>query len=602
MSPLHVAMRTRSGSMPRQVAALIFIFVMLIIVAPGVWLGVRANLAKGELEDSTLLAFEIENQISSGNGAASVETAVELKQHSASAAELTSDPLWRAFEVLPYVGPNLKAMRQLAAVVDGLAENAVIPLANVAKAINLSDFKPVDGAIDLQPLVSVQPQFSAADEAFTVAASQLARVDTSATLSAVRDATGKLSASVTDIAQRVGDVNRAMRLVPNMLGALGPRDYVLLFQNPAEVRATGGIAGAVALLHTENGKIALAQQATSADFPRFESSVLPLSDETRGLYGENTGQYIQDINFTPDFTQSASLAREMWKRTFGIEADGVISIDPVSLSYLLRATGPIALATGDTLTAETAVQLLLSEVYERYENPADQDAFFAAAAASVFSAVASGTPDPVALIEALAQAGREHRVMVWSAHEGDQKLLAGTTLSGGLPVSDNNATRFGVYLNDATGAKMGMYLDMQVALGQVTCRKDKRSNYGVTVTLSNIAPTDAASTLSDYVTGGGVYGVAPGSVKTIVVVYGAPGMQNLGITKDDSIVPYHPATDSSYPVSAITVELAPGESTVLHFGWLGLEPSSAPIVAQLTPVIHLNKTRELDLGCESALW
>jgi hypothetical protein len=292
----------------------------------------------------------------------------------------------------------------------------------------------------------------------------------------------------------------------------------------------------------------------------------------------------------------------MWKRQFGVEADGVVSIDPVALSYLLRATGPITLPTGDVLTADNAVQLLLSDAYARYTNPADQDKFFAAAAASVFSAVSSGNADPIALITALAQAGSEHRVLVWSAHADDQAVLADTTLAGGLPVSDASATRFGVYLNDGTGAKMGTYLDMKVDLGQTTCRKDERPSYGVTVTLTNTAPADAATTLTDYVTGGEVFGVPRGNVKTLISAYGAPGMQNLGMTRDGAVVDYHPGTDAGYPVSASTVELAPGQSTVLQFGWLGEKPDVSPLVAQMTPGIHVAQVADVKLSCESALW
>ncbi|WP_166804466.1 DUF4012 domain-containing protein [Cryobacterium algoritolerans] len=551
---------------------------------------------------SVPLASEIQNHVFANEGAAAIRASTELGHHSANAANLTSDVVWRAFEVLPYLGPNLVTVRQLAAVVDNVAKNAIVPLADVVGAIKMNDFKPVDGAIDLRPLVDAQSQFAAAESALSAADRQLASINTSANVPEIRNGANELSASVTQASRSVGDVDRAVRLVPNMLGASGPRNYVLLFQNPAELRATGGIAGAVALLHTENGKIALAQQASSGDFPFYETPVLPLSDETRGLYGDITGQYIQDVNLTPDFPQSALLAREMWKRQFGVEADGVVSIDPVSLSYLLKATGPITLPTGDVMTSDNAVKLLLSDVYARYENPADQDKFFAAAAASVFSAVSSGNADPVELIKALAQAGSEHRVLVWSAHPEDQAVLADTTLAGGLPVSDATGTRFGVYLNDGTGAKMGMYLDTKVTLGQVTCRKDGRPNYGVTVTLTNTAPADAATSLSDYVTGAGVYGVAPGNVKTVVSVYGVPGMQNLGVTRDGAVVGYHPATDSSYPVSALSVELAPGESTVLEFGWLGERPDKSSLIAQMTPGINQNETRLVDSSCESALW
>ena len=80
--------------------------------------------------------------------------------------------------------------------------------------------------------------------------------------------------------------------------------------------------------------------------------------------------------------------------------DGVVLIDPVSVSYLLAATGPLDLGDGETLTADTAVALLLHDVYVRL--PVDrQDAFFADAARRIFDAVASGEADSALLARAL---------------------------------------------------------------------------------------------------------------------------------------------------------------------------------------------------------
>jgi hypothetical protein len=563
--------------------------------------GVRGTFARGELEEAVPLAALIEVEIVAGDGEAASRAAAELSDHAAKAAALTSDPVWRAFELVPALGNNLTAVRELADVVDELSRNAISPLVDLAGAIELSNFKPVDGAIDFQPLIDARPKVAAASAALASSEKSVQAIQTEDTLDVVRTAAKQLEAAVTEAAASIEAVDRAVRLVPNMLGAAGPRNYVLLFQNPAELRATGGIAGAVALLHMENGRIELTQQASSADFPMYDAPVLDLPAETRGIFGDITGQYIQDVNLTPHFPLSAQLAQEMWNREFGVQADGVISIDPVALSYLLQATGPITLPTGDVLSAENAVQLLLIDAYARYENPADQDAFFAAAAASVFAAVSSGNADPVALITALSRAGDEHRVLVWNADDADQAVLADTTLAGGLPISDSDSTKFGVYLNDATGAKMDTYLDVQIELGQATCRKDERPTYGVAVTLTNTAPADAATSLPDYVTGGGIFGIAPGNVKTMVSVYGAPGMQNLGMTRDGAAVAYHPATDSTYPVSTAGVELAPGESTVLHYAWLGDQPFSGELVAQATPGVNRNETRMMKTGCESPL-
>ena len=175
-----------------------------------------------------------------------------------------------------------------------------------------------------------------------------------------------------------------------MLGADGPRDYLVLFQNNAEWRSLGGIPGAMALLHTDDGAMTPRRAGVVGGLSASTTSRCCRSaTRSRRSTASAPGKWIQNVTQVPDFAVSGALAREMWAREHGgQQVDGVIALDPVALSYLLEATGPVTLPTGDVLTSENAVPLLLNEVYQRYEDPADQDAFFAAAAATVFDALA----------------------------------------------------------------------------------------------------------------------------------------------------------------------------------------------------------------------
>ncbi len=580
----------------RKIVGLVVLGVLIVVVAATAWVGIRGLQAKDALERAVPLAATIKEQIVAGDATAAARTAVKLAGYAETARSLTSDPVWRTVELVPLLGPNLHAVREVAAVVDDVAVNAVTPLVALAGNFDLSDFKPVGGKIALQPLIDAQPQVAGADAALARAAANVTEIETGNVYEVVRSAVTQLKSVTVDTAATLDGMNRAVSLLPAMLGADTPRNYILLFQNPAELRSTGGNPGALALLHTDAGSIELTRQASSSSFPEYPAPVLPLGDDVRGIYGDVAGQFMQNITMTPNFAQSGALAREMWRLEFGVEADGVLSVDPVTLSYLLDATGPITLATGDELTADNAVQLLLADVYARYDVPAEQDAFFAAAAGAVFDAVKSGRADPTKLITALARAGAENRVLVWNADESEQAILADTTLAGVRPVSDNTTNRFGLYFNDGTGSKMDLYLDVHTALGQQTCRKDLRPRYAVEVTLTNTAPADAAESLPTYVTGG-TYGVPLGSIKTVLSAYGTPDVQNLGVTRDGATVPYHPATDATYPVSTIGIELAPGESSVLRFSWLGAHAFTGDLELRSTPLIALHPATQLDFTC-----
>jgi hypothetical protein len=565
------------------------------------WVGIRGYLAKDELETALPLASQLKIQVSEGDAPGAAASASGLSSHAAEAAALTSDPIWRAAEMIPWVGKNLTVMRELASTVDNVARFGIGPLTSLAGSIGLSDFKPVDGQVNLQPLLDAQPALAKASTSVDDAIARVQEIDAAGTLQPLVDAHQKLLDSLVEASSSLTVLNKAAQLMPAMLGADGPRTYLVLFQNNAELRSTGGIPGAMALVQTDHGSLSLTQQASASSFPKYPAPVVELPLGTRTLYGDNTAQYMQDVNFTPNFALSGRIAREMWNQKYGVQVDGVISLDPVALSYLLKATGPVDLPTGDQLTSDNAVQLLLQGVYARYENPADQDLFFASAAAAVFQKIATGSLEPQALLSALAESGEENRILVWSSHDEDQAVLADTTLAGGLPVSDEQRQNFGVYLNDSTTAKMDPYLQISIAAGQGVCRNDGLPSNSVQVTLTNTAPADAATSLPDYVTGGGLFGIPEGNIRTKVAAYGAPGLYNLGVARDGGRMPYQGATDDGYGVSKVEVELAPGESTVLDFQFLGDVAATRPVTVQHTPLVYPIETLPLVVDCGTVL-
>lgn len=593
--------RPRRTKSRRKVLGVVLGVVALLVVAVAAWVGVRGYQAKGELEAAIPLVTQLKTQVTSGDSAGAIDSMNRLTQHAQSAADLTSDPVWRATELLPWVGSNLTVMRELSSTVNDVSRYGVQPLTGLAGSIGLSDFKPVDGRVDLQPLLDAQGVLADSSAAVGDAVARVDALDGDGVIQPLADARLQLLDKLTEASGELTTLSKAAVLLPAMLGADGPRNYLLLFQNNAELRSTGGIPGALALVNTDAGSIKLSQQTSGSSFRQFPEPVIELPLDTKSLYGDNTAEFMQDVNFTPNFALSGQIAREMWNRKFGLQVDGVISLDPVALSYLLKATGPIALPSGDQLTSENAVKLLLQDVYAKYEQPPEQDAFFASAAAAVFDKVASGNVNPAALVSALGQAGEENRVLVWSASDEDQQVLAGTTLAGGLPKSSETEQRFGVYFNDSTTAKMDPYLQVNIEAGQAVCRNDGLPLNSVRVTLTNTAPADAATSLPDYVTGGGEFGIPPGNIRTNIAAYGAEGLYNLGLTRDGAAFPYQPSTELGYGVSKVEIELAPGDSTVLDFQFLGDAPQTKAVSVQHTPFVYALETKALEVDCQNAL-
>jgi hypothetical protein len=572
--------------------------IVLLLLAAVVWVGVRGLLAKQHLERSVSLVDEVKTQITAGDSEAAKGTAQELEDNAEAARSLTGDPVWSVAQYTPFFGTNFRAVRQVAVVVDDVATGAVRPVAGVIGDLNTEAFSPKKGRIDLQPLVDAQPAVSRASTTLMRADSAAKGIDTSATLSPVTAAVNQLRNALGSVSQQAAAANKVVQLAPAMLGHDGDRNYLLLFQNNAELRAGGGIPGAVALLQAKNGAISLGNQAAGSSFGPYGQPVLPLTPETESLYGNITGRYMQDVNLTPRFDVTGALAREMWKQKFDQQVDGVLAIDPVTLGYILRATGPVQLATGDTLTADNAVKLLLSDVYAKYPDPTVQDAFFASAASAVFDKVASGGFDSKKLVAALTDGTGEGRLRLWSADKGEQRQIAGTAVAGTLPTVSKQTRRFGVYLNDGTAAKMDYYLDKKVSVGSSVCRKDGRPTSVVEVTLTNSAPADAATSLPRYVTGGGEFGTEPGKIKTLVAVYAPSNAIYLGASQDGKATGLQTTVDGDHPVAQLQTLLAPGQSTTFRVAFLGdAKYAKAGVQVESTPGVRQSKVAPLQFDC-----
>lgn len=581
-------MSTSATSPQALTAGRIFAWVLasalILLVAATAWVGVRAALAYSHLHNAQTAASELAATIA--DPAAVAEVIPAIAADTGAARELTDDPIWATVEALPWIGPHLQALSTVAAAIDDVARSALSPLAETAAALPADAIRVQDGRLDITAFVEIRDSASAGALVIERAAESVDGIDARALLAPARGAVDEVGALLDDTATTTAALARTAALLPAMLGVDGPRDYLVLFQNNAEWRSLGGIPGAMALVHTDDGAIALGAQATAAEFPRYAEPALSLPPEVQAIFGTHPGRWFQNVTQVPDFALAGELAREMWLRERGGTLDGVIAVDPVALSYLLGATGPVTLPTGDVLTAENAVSMLLNDVYVRYADPADQNAFFADAAATVFGALVDGGVDPTGLLNALARAGDENRLLIWSAHEEEQRLLDETTLAGRLPASDADMSRFGLYLNDGTGSKMDYYLRSSSTVDWTTCTTEPSGAISGTVTLTttltNEAPVDAP--LPDYITGGGAFGVPPGTARTVGYIYLPTGFELLdaAITEGTGFGGgYH----DGRRVLQFSADLAQGEASTVTVTARPVRPGAATVAIRTTPTI-----------------
>lgn len=569
---------------PLRVALLVVLGLLLVVAALGAWFVRDALQARDSLLAAADDVSRMQELVTEGDVASAEAMMPDLQSHAADARERTDGPLWSVAGALPWAGPNVRAVQTVASVVDSLAQRALPPLVQATAVVDPAALAPVDGRLDVAPIAAIAAQVTAADAAVRVAADQLAGVDAAALLDQVGAPVEQLREKVAAVAADTATASRAVQLLPPMLGVEGPRRYLVLVQNNAEPRATGGIAGAVLLLGVEDGRLEVLEQRAGAELAGLEQPVVELTAAEQDLFGPLLATDMRDVNFTPDFPRSAQIAQRIWAQEVGSQVDGVLSVDPGTLALVLGATGPVSLPSGGTLTSDDVVARLLNQVYLDIPSPRAQDAYFAETAATVFGAVASGQGDAAGAVEALAEAARQGRLMVWSAAEAEQALLEGTVLAGELRGSAAESPVVGVFLNDSTQAKVGYYLDATWEAESVACRDDGSQRVQIRGTY-RYAPPENVTRLPEYLLGPDEI-VSPGHLRVNALLYVPRNGQIDSLRVNSEETPAHAQVHDDLTVAALTWTFEPGQTRTLVVDLVTQSDQKGDVLVRSTPLAH----------------
>ncbi|APX04560.1 hypothetical protein BWQ92_15265 [Arthrobacter sp. QXT-31] len=560
----------------------------------GIWLGIKAVTIRGELSAAQGLVPQLQDNILANDTAAASATLAELKKHTSEARQIASDPLWAMSQTVPWLGPNIQAVSAVALSADEIANLGAGPLVSAFQSLDWDRLAPNSKGVDLQPLTAAQPKISAAARAIRLSSGRLNNLDTESMLPEVSVPLIKAREQLNSLRIGIDAAADAISIAPSMMGHTKARNYLLLIQNNAEIRSTGGIPGALAVLRFDKGKLTLGDQMSATELGVM-SPTIPVEFEQATIYSNRVGKFMQDVNLTPDFPTSASTAVAMWEQKTGKRMDGVISIDPVALSYLLQGTGAVVLdaqlqqlatnsALPSQLTSGNVVKTLLSDVYAKIPQPAFQDLYFAGVAKKIFNALSADANDSQRLLKGISKGAGEGRILLWSADPDEQTVISRYRVSGSISGPSISPSQFSVYFNDGTGAKMDYHVKRTVQLIE-ECRANGYSQVRVRVTNTNTAPRNAGNSLPAYVTGAGAFGVPAGSVQTNIVAYG-PVQSNV----EEAFVAGQKSNFSSQrhagrPVGTVTVRLAPGQSQTVDFTFGRIVQHADPEIV-VTPMVQ----------------
>ena len=560
----------------------------------GVWLGVRAFEAKSNLEQARFSAQQAKDALLQGNSEEASRFASDARSQARSARDATHSLPWNIAAVAPWLGSPFKTGQQLTDVVFGLATDVLEPSADVGGA--LSPDRLLQGnRVDVQLLRSEEPKLSkiAADAARLYR--EASAVSEPRYFSMLADARTELQNQTSDVAELLENTALAARIAPPMMGADGPRTYFMGFQTNAEARGTGGLLGGFGILRFDNGTATVDTLGSNREL-LFQYAPIDLGPQFDQLYGNaNATTDYRNSNTSSHFPYAAQIWKSIWAQETGVDVDGVISLDPIALSYILGAVGSVTLPDGEIVTKDNVVELTESTAYIRF--PTDQIArknYLQDISNAVVEKMTAGVDSPRKLLDALGKAVSERRIAVWSASPVEQALLEETPLAHVVP--DSPAPYAEVVINNLGGNKMDYYLKREIEYVADGCEGDRRMST-VTVRLTNTVPESVIPTLPDYVAGiaglsaGLPFTFPKGSMVSSVRLLATQGAEVESLLSNGERASFFRATERGHPVYEVQVVIPPGKSGELVFRLS--EPTTPgeprvpvqPLVDTVTPVV-----------------
>ncbi len=157
-----------------------------------------------------------------------------------------------------------------------------------------------------------------------------------------------------------------------IFGQHGLRRYLLVFQNPHEIRPTGGFMGSFAIMEIKDGEIIKMEVPAGGSYD-LQGQLNEYLEPPAPLLIANRRWEFQDANWFPDFPASAEKMLWFYQHARNYTADGVIAINATVLERLLSIVGPLTDEKRDiTLTADNAIATIQKIVEKGPEKQAQK--------------------------------------------------------------------------------------------------------------------------------------------------------------------------------------------------------------------------------------
>jgi hypothetical protein len=419
----------------------VLVAVLVAVAALGGVLGLRYADAPDDVREARAAARRLSNQVNSLTPASLDRASVDRIATSVSALDesmaplrelVHEDPVVAVLSALPMVGHQLDAAESLVVAADALTEAADIGLGLAAEVVDLREANLEDQSVPLMPglvelMATSGPEADRISELAGEAQAALATIsdDVLPDLVEARDLVADPLTAYSPLLDAYVEYDD---VIPGMLGRGEERRYLVLAQNPAEIRPSGGYAGTVGVITLRDGSIVEQRFRDVHELTRqpglpFLEAPAPLAEY---LLGQDQSWRLADANWAADFPEAAQESLRQYVIETGDEdIDGVIAITTYALDRLLEVVGPVEVPQYDvTVEPGDTTLTLLGATRGTPTSIEGRKEVLDVLARRLTNRLLSMPPARwVPTVEALEDIGAERMALVWMADPDEQALV-----------------------------------------------------------------------------------------------------------------------------------------------------------------------------------
>ena len=349
-------------------------------------------------------------------------------------------PLVEVLESVPVLGvqtrgqaATLQAGTQVAAVGVSLCDG-LGPLASVLSGGSVLE-GPGSASEVLQTLVRARPKLVAARQ-------RLEQLQLSLDAIQLSDLTATNQVELVTLRQRLPKVLSTLHdamVMLDLMGSQHARRYLLVSQNPDELRGTGGFIGSAGIVETDAGRLRLVEYGSSRryDTPP-ELRVIP-PEPFQGYLG--SFWHIAGANWWTSFPDVARQLDYLFSLSRpDAPLDGVIALDQIGLQRLLEVVGPVDVPEYAERVSAADVEAKLNQYVHVDSDESTRKQFTAALSSAVLQAALHA---PRSALPGLVRASREsldqQHLLFWTSDTDAAQLFAEKRWDGGVLPSTSDA-------------------------------------------------------------------------------------------------------------------------------------------------------------------